>query len=290
MTTFKQFLLETDDDLSAFKGNAKIMLDNNILLYRGTNSLKTSITLGNRTGFIASERTIERVAKGNKVAANLAAKWEIPKRALAYFATRDAAHADQFGHLLLVIPADNVSQFAWMGTDFNQAANGSFNHSLEMLDSKSRDIINYMRDMDAEDNATSANLLKLITDAGIDPTKIDRKTAAPDSPDGLKLVNIILSNPSALEDDFLGKYFIKRRDELQKIFDKHDVKTPEEFLAMASPKTMRIKTFDSLDKIPKRLATPDELWFNGRYLAINLDSRYHTPADMHKILQAILES
>lgn len=118
MTTFKQYLLEAEDhDLSGFAHNIRVMLDNKIFLYRGTGTIKNSVKIGKGswdtfTGFIASERTIQRSPKGSKTAGRLSASWEVPNRSLSYFVTRDFDHASRFGNLLLVIPADNVSQYA----------------------------------------------------------------------------------------------------------------------------------------------------------------------------------
>lgn len=305
MTTFKQFLLEEESDFSSFKKNAKIMLDNQIFLYRGTGTAKNSFDVdADHTGFIAAARTIERHAKGSAAAMRISAEWEIPNRKLSYFVTRDAEHASLFarGSLLFVIPADDVSQFAWTGTDFNQGKGDDYKKQFSDMESATRALLYGMAHLTSEDEGISIKLIKMVTDLGGKISQLGNlapeSTPATDVVDGvLKMYDEIEAAPRTIDDaikrkttvDYVAKNVFQLLDTIKTAMRKTKSMKAADVYANATPKAFKIKTFNDLSKIPKKLKSPDELWFNGRYLAVNLSSRHHTAEDMHKILQAILE-
>lgn len=303
MTTFKQYLLEAEGhDLSGFAHNIQIMLDNKIFLYRGTNTLKTSLTMGagswdTFTGFIASERTIQRTPKGSKIASKLSASWEVPNRNLSYFVTRDPDHAARFGNLLLVIPADSVSQFAWSATDFNQGEKEEFKthfHTIEFCTEMILEIIAKIDRISA--NHFQDEVLQILDSVKISQT--EARTLLADDPKAIKILNAFIFNLDKLTavaesldryESLQAQVILHRITIVKNSLEKIGITDVAEVYAGANSESFKIITFDSLDKIPNKPTTSDELWFNGKYLAINLDGKHSAEKDSIKILNQLLK-
>lgn len=298
MTTFKQYLLEAETgDFSDFKNNAQLMLDKKIFLYRGTATEKTGIELASFTGHIATARTIARRPKGSKVAHKISANWEIPPRSLSYFTTRSAHHADRFGYLMLVIPADDVSQYAWTATDFNEGSSDSFKKKFQTLELAMARITRYVREMDiSEGDKYEDEIFKILQKLGIMQVELDRIDT--DDPKVVKLIDAMLDqyeNFETLNDNKYGEssFFIRNIFPLlkntRKLLEKMEMKSVGDVFKHATKDTFKIKTFSSLSDIPKMQAlNADELWFNGKYLAINLDSQHTAEKDAVKALKLLL--
>jgi len=290
MTTFKQFLLEDDPDsnpdLSGFKKNAKIMLEEQIFLYRGTRTARHHLKLGTFTGFIASERTIDRVPKGSKVQARLSVNWEVPKRSISYFVTRDASHASDFGDLMFVIPADDISLYAWSAYDFNQGTTNSYQHQVETLEDYTTDMLFFRHSVPPIPVLVAAAKL-----AGIGG---DDKLP-PDDPKAIQYVDYIIGKVDDIEDmvsddpdNWRAEKLLGMVSKIIVAISKANAKTAGDVYANATAKTFKIKTFTNLADIPKKLKGPDELWFNGKFLAINLSSRHTADKYAEQALNLIL--
>jgi hypothetical protein len=318
MTTFKQFLLEAEGhDLSGFARNIRVMLDNKIFLYRGTQTRRGDFLLTipsthpdadpsntedimNFGAFIASERTIERTPKGSRVASRLADTWQVPNRKLSYFVTRDEKHAANFGELMLVIPADNVDLFAWSATDFNQGDKTLFKQKLMNVELTTKKLFREIAylieprkryddeddEEDADDLELRALLMKILKDAKVDPAQL--KPLHVESADGIKLADLLIKNVEKIKKINRSKTAVGLINTLQEVLEKLDVASVGDVYAHASVEAFKIKTFSNLANIPKRLKSSDELWFNGKYLAVFLDSHWTANRNAEAILKLLL--
>ena len=311
MLSFKQYLAEAKNpDLSGFMKNAQLMLDKDILLFRGTESKKQEFVIGTDdelgySGYIGQQRTVERRAKGSKVASRLAATWEIPNRQLSVFATRDADHAADFGYeLLMIIPADDVSLYGWSATDFNQGSNKLPKMQIHALEGAMTNIFRNFEDAnpDTDEDPISVLMFKGLAKAGVTTTELREFIKKPESPEACALADVLVSMLPDFEkqlekiennkDVYLAMYKRQIVREIGRIKDALDtlkVFKVRDAFAAASPELFKIKTFSDLADIPKKLSTSDELWFNGKFLAINLDGRHTAYSDGKQALRLLLK-
>ena len=301
MTTFKEYLIEAETgDFSDFVKNAQLMLDKQIFLYRGTETEKKTIDLGEGfTAHISTARTIARRPKGSKAAHRISSTWEIPPRNLSYFVTRSADHADRFGHLLLVIPADDVSQYAWMATDFNEGSAGSFKKDFRTVELDMISILKYVRALDIEDsNKYDDIIFERLRKLGIMQVELDRIDA--EDPKAVKVVDALLDQYDKFvelndnkygESSFFTRHVLPLIKTVKLILEKYSMKSVGEVFTHATKDTFKIKTFSSLSDIPAKSSSTkssDELWFNGKYLAINLSSQHTAETNAVKALKLLL--
>lgn len=298
MTTFKQYLLEAESpDLSGFTRNIQTMLDNKIYLYRGTATQRSDFKIKDATAhsdysaFIASERTIERTPKGSRVAGRLSSTWQVPERKLSYFVTRDASHADNFGKLMLVIPSDSVELYAWSATDFNQGPTTLFKRKLMKVELSSKKALKelfYFVSGFYNKDELAVYLVKFLDKTGIKPDEL--KTLFVESEQGIRLIDLLISNIDKLAklEGFGKSTLLEALNDIQDVLEDLDVESVEQVYKGANQASFKIKSFKNLNDIPPKPATSDELWFNGKYLAVFLDSRHTAEKDSTEVLKLLL--
>ncbi|WP_407305449.1 hypothetical protein [Acinetobacter sp.] len=301
MKTFKEHLLEeSTGDLSDFRKNAETMLSKGIFLYRGTRTARQNLQIGDFTGSIQTARTIQRKAKGSRAMTRVSSKWEIPDRSLSYFATRDASHASTFGNIMLVIPGDDVSFYAWTATDFNQSTGDDYKRFFSIVEIDVSVILSGTSRLHVDDEVgkftdLQTKMLKALKAAGIE--KGEAASLPPEDPRAGKFIDSVLAMKDDFEkskDDFgpnraISKNVLVSLAWIEKALRKLKKNSVVEIFADASPKAFKIKTFTDLADIPKKLKSADELWFNGKYLAINLDSRHTAETNAKKVLELIIK-
>lgn len=297
MHTFKEYLLESETvDVSDFKRNIEVMADKQIFLFRGTNTLRGSFAIkpdGPNVAYVNSIRTIERKSKASsQIASKLSKDWDIPNRKLSYFVTRDADHASGFGHITLVIPSDDVDFYAWSATDFNQGTSGQFKKEVENMESRIGALLFGVARIRPGRGGEAG---KIFFDV-IDKTKIDFDELQPESEEAGKFVDAVLDrfdDMAAVDDEDEDNYHgVKDKvmpilTAIKKAKEKLKLKSVHDIFAQASKETYRIKTFKNLGDIPRKLKTPDELWFSGKYLAVNIRSRHMAERDAEEALKLL---
>ena len=297
MQSFKEYLAEANDtnpDLSGFKRNAKIMLDNGIFLYRGVGTPRPKFLIDDRWGaWISDERTIERAPSGRNIdAMRISDKWEIPKRKLSYFATRDKEHAGNFAirnehEPMLIIPADNVNLFAWMATDFNMGSSSSFSNAFNTVAHAVRFMFSGISyEDDKADGSINKSVFALLKKFKIKQDELSEIN--PDDDRAIKFVDALLNKmdeySSVNDDPDFKKNIVPVLKTIAGKVKNAKVSSVGEIYSKASQETFKIKTFSNLADIPKKMKTADELWFNGKYLSIVMKNDGE-----HEILSSIVD-
>ena len=284
-----------------FKRNAATMLEKNILLFRGTNSIKHEFSVGNDDetfrAYIGKQRTIERETKGSKVSARLAKNWTIPNRALSAFVTRSADHAIGFGHLMLVIPADNVEMYGWSKTDFNMPKDGQFREKLQSVEYYMTRIYGVLANLGETSTSITRRLASIMHRANVTAADAKKFHGEIESKESTEFFDILLSHVDELDklrlDDDNPLSYIRVVDHLENCknaLESLSMESVAEVFEEASKESFELTTFKELGDIPKAGPSYDELWFTGDFIGVFIDeySDDHR-GDAKSVLKAILK-
>lgn len=126
-----QQIFEAQDSskLLPFRKNLRDAFHDTVFMYRGfehrDDRRMKQATFGSTVVYFA-EPSVRRSKTGVNTLMYLAKQWkDVPPRDNSVFASFKAKHAEQFGDLALVIPADSVKSYAACPHDFNSTENAS---------------------------------------------------------------------------------------------------------------------------------------------------------------------
>lgn len=195
---------------------------------------------------------------------------DYPKRTRSFFSTQSLTHADRFGparQILMIIPEDSVSQFAYTEKDFNlsDADHQTYAHAIATFYRDARRTMRVgLSDADKISQWVKSNAFDLDDDvAEINVLKMIRG------------VDIILDNLPKIEKLAVrsvgdwDKRFIQMAHALKSEMREHGFATAEEMMKSITPEKhgSGVKLFKNFAALPKEYGREDEMWFEGNYLA-----------------------
>lgn len=121
--TFSRYLVENEGEspnFASIKNNLNTCLEKQKFIYRGSDTEGTFGEKGKRIG--RSSLT------SSNLIMNLTTEYfsDVPNRKNSYFGTNNAVNAREFGQVFVIIPHDDVKEFAVVNNDFNLRDNSVF--------------------------------------------------------------------------------------------------------------------------------------------------------------------
>ena len=279
---FKQFLeqeeweLDIDGDdkqpddpdlslLEGFRQNLSIIFERDLFLWRVSNL--DDLALLSKVKGRTSDR--QSVANSNLLM-NIASQWKgFPRRTRSAFATQDASHASDIfdGDLYMVIPADNVKNYAVTRLDLNMSlTDGVYANRKKFAPILT--LAQRLMFIGLQSDDEFRHKLENVFDV------FGAKFSAEGSSFNLRFVSVV-DYFLMHEEDFYGdedfKYIL---DQLRIELKSRGFKSLKAVTAEITPENLGVELYHSLHDVPVLTNSSNEIWFEGDYLAFTETKKY----------------